>query len=250
MSTIPIHPYLPDTDHDLYLAQWWGHLRDSGDLTRLFATAEQPFSTFMSTMRRPTDVVFQLDPTNKFIIRLAYFQPFTIGALSGLWLHADHRRSRSALEFVLEVLDHATRTWPVIVGITKQPELLDAHRNLGYTISEPISAAWDGEPAWFLTLTRAGFEEARHGRQQTIGRVEGAGAAEPIAVRHLEPAPELVGGPGEPARPDGGDCPDDPDAHDADELRPVGVQQIDDLSERQPRPKPTRRHAIRPAPKV
>ena len=249
MSTI--YPYVPDSDHDIAVADWWGQLKTSGDLIKLFAADEQSMSRFMRDMRRPTELVFQLDAGGR-ICRAAWFQPFTIGALASIWLREDSRHSASALKFVYEVLDHATRTWPVLVGITKQAELLDAHRKLGYTITDPIPAAWDGEPAWFLTLTRAGFEEARYGRQQstTTRHLEGAGEPLQEPIRHLEPAPTELGGPGEPTRPDWRDLTNDPDAHHAAEQCEVGLQQVDDLPQRQPRAKPTRRHAIRPAPKV
>ena len=245
------YPYQQDTDHDIALADWWGQLKTSGDLDKLFSKDEQSMGRFMRDMRRPTDLVFQLDAGGR-ICRAAWFQPFTIGALTSIWLREDSRHSTSALKFVYEVLDHATRTWPVLVGITKQPDLLDAHRNLGYTISEPIPNAWDGEPAWFLTLTRAGFEEARHGRKQSSAtqHIEGTGGTIQEPVRHLEPAPTIPSGPGETTRRDRRDLTNDPDAHHAAEQCEVGLQQVDDLPQRQPRPKSTRRHALRTAPKI
>ena len=56
MSTI--YPYVPDSDHDIAVADWWGQLKTSGDLTKLFAADEQSMSRFMRDMRRPTELVF------------------------------------------------------------------------------------------------------------------------------------------------------------------------------------------------
>ena len=241
--------YQPDTDHDLLVAHWWGHLRDSGDLAKLLAHDEQPFSRFMRDMRKPTELVFQLNPDNPTqIVRAAYFQPFTLGALVGLWLHESVRRTRDSLAFVEEVLTQGLRTWPLLVNFTKQPSLLDVHRKLGYTISEEIPAAWDGQSAWIMTLTRRSFEEAQHGRQQsrTTERIEGAGSEESSAVRHLEPDATIDGGAGEPAPPDRGCEPTHPAPDHPDELRPKRILTLTTIPQRQPRSKSPRRYAVRP----
>ena len=84
------YPYQPDTDHDIALADWWGQLKTSGDLDKLFSKDEQSMGRFMRDMRRPTDLVFQLDAGGR-ICRAAWFQPFTIGALTSIWLREDSR---------------------------------------------------------------------------------------------------------------------------------------------------------------
>ena len=74
------YPYHQDTDHDIALADWWGQLKTSGDLDKLFAKDEQSMGRFMrrmSRMNRPIDLVFQLDAGGR-ICRAAWFQPFTI----------------------------------------------------------------------------------------------------------------------------------------------------------------------------
>ena len=41
------YPYQQDTDHDIALADWWGQLKTSGDLDKLFAKDEQSMGRFM-----------------------------------------------------------------------------------------------------------------------------------------------------------------------------------------------------------
>ena len=202
--------YQQDTDHDAYLAYWWGLLKQSGDLDKLFTAGEQPLSSFMYGMRKPTELVFEL--VDNHIARAAYFSPMPVGCMAGMWIESSHRADRASWEFVKLVLKQALATWPFLVGITRQPALLDAHRRLGYTISNEIPHAWGEHSIWLVTLTPAAFEEAlTHGTQSRQERSGGqTGPTEPGDVQHLETDAGIVGGPGERTPPDGGDLTTDP----------------------------------------
>ena len=48
-----------------------------------------------------------------------------------------------------------------ILGITKQEDLLDLHRKLGYVIMGPVPNLFDDDEAWIMYLTQESFETSR-----------------------------------------------------------------------------------------
>src|SRR5574343_752501 len=149
-----IYMYQPRTEQDVLLAGWWKFLRDSNELHKLFPADQHALSSFLASFAKPVELVYQLNAGGE-VCRAAWFSPsMQVGAEGGMWIHPDLRASKDSYAFVLRCLEVALDTWGVIFGITKQPALLDAHIQLGYTVSEELPSAWDGESAWIVLLTK------------------------------------------------------------------------------------------------
>lgn len=162
-----IYGYQPHTEHDVLIAGWWKFLRDTDELHKLFPAAQQSLSNFLAAFARPVELAFQLNDRGE-LCRASWFSPsLQVGAEGGMWIHPDLRASKDSMAFVLRCLEVALDTWGVVFGVTKQPALLDAHIQLGYTVSEELPNAWDGDSAWIVILTKRAFEEARHVRPQS-----------------------------------------------------------------------------------
>lgn len=176
-----IYGYQPHSEQDVLVAGWWKFLCDTDELHKLFPASQHSLSSFLASFARPVELVFQLNDGGE-VCRAAWFSPsMQVGAEGGMWIHPDLRASKDSMAFVLRCLEVALDTWGVVFGVTKQPALLDAHIQLGYTVSEELPNAWDGDSAWIVILTKRAFEEARHVRPQSSRKSvrETAGRSEP-----------------------------------------------------------------------
>lgn len=176
-----IYGYQPRSEQDVLVSGWWKFLLDIDELHKLFPASQHSLSSFLASFARPVELVFQLNDGGE-VCRAAWFSPsMQVGAEGGMWIHPDLRASKDSMAFVLRCLEVALDTWGVVFGVTKQPALLAAHTQLGYTVSEELPNAWDGESAWIVILTKRAFEEARHVRPHSARKSvrEATGRSEP-----------------------------------------------------------------------
>ena len=222
-----IYMYQPRTEQDVLLAGWWKFLRDSNELHKLFPADQHALSSFLASFAKPVELVYQLNDGGE-VCRAAWFSPsMQVGAEGGMWIHPDLRASKDSYAFVLRCLEVALDTWGVIFGITKQPALLDAHIQLGYTVSEELPSAWDGESAWIVLLTKRAFQEARHGGSKSSRKPsrEAAIRREPTVDEPDHPVHVAIDGPGDGPAQDRGDVVSLADAQHHDPSRQVSLLQ-------------------------
>src|SRR5260221_9952572 len=81
---------------------------------------------------------------------LAWLTPSFDGAFCSIWCHPTMRGSRQLVASSLKVWEMGLEEYPVLVGITKQPKLLDEHYRLGYTEVGVLPAFWGGEDATII----------------------------------------------------------------------------------------------------
>ena len=148
----PGHP-----DVDLWITKWWFKMTADGDLARSLSEQCQTLGQLFGLIASPTKyVLFVTDDDG--IWFAAWFEPSLTGVFMGMWCSRERRRTRAGLHVLLDAWEWALLRWPVVLGITKQPDILDEHRRLGYAVHEPPVPHWfDGRPTWVLSLTRAGF---------------------------------------------------------------------------------------------
>lgn len=103
--------------------------------------------------------MLEVDATNQVIFAM-WFWPMLAGAQAGLWLAPEIRGTKQSVQLVCTVLDCALQNRPLVLGVTKQENLLEPHRKLGYTVSERLPSFWDGEDAWVVTVTRPAFQQS------------------------------------------------------------------------------------------
>lgn len=244
-----IYGYQPRSEQDVLVAGWWKFLRDTNELHKLFPASQHSLSSFLASFARPVELVYQLNDGGE-VCRAAWFSPsMQVGAEGGMWIHPDLRASKDSMAFVLRCLEVALDTWGVVFGITKQPALLDAHIQLGYTVSEELPNAWDGESAWIVMLTKAAFQEARHGRSKGSGKPvrQAASGHQPTVARddysvHGEPDR-----PGQSVVEDGEHRAAGVSAGDDDPIRQVRVLQSETIDHGSDGPVQNGRHPLRTA---
>jgi len=151
--------YKRDAASDLLLTQWWARLIcDETECRRVFSReTTASLHSFLSTFQPPNQLVFKSD-LKLGLWFAVWLEPALSGAFVGLWCRDKMRHTKAALEAGEEALDYGLYRYPVLIGVTKQEKLLDAHRRLGYNVLGKIPRIFDGEDAWIVHITRESFE--------------------------------------------------------------------------------------------
>ncbi len=151
-------------EHDLAITNWWLTIRDNGELKEIFTQSVQSLSAFLGMFAPPRTLVFEAD--EKRIWLAVWLDPIMSGVFLGLWLASDKRHSPGALRSILTIYELALRQWPVIIGVSRQKDLLRVHERLGYTTLGVIPHLYDGDDAMIFVLTKEGFEHGRRRRER------------------------------------------------------------------------------------
>jgi len=163
--------YGPSVENDLLLVRWYEDLRASGDLEKTFTPATQCLSVFLNLFSFPSHLLYQqtesgvesdVDTRNTpRVIRAFWLVPASPGvAYCGVWLMEGVRFSPRSLSFLQACYSFGFTKRNVLLGKTKQMDLLPIHEKLGYTVVGKLALGWDGvkEDAWIVELTRESFE--------------------------------------------------------------------------------------------
>ena len=97
-----------------------------------------------------------------------WFTPWLNSAWMGLWIREDKRHSKEAFRNLIDLMNEALELVPVIMGVTRQPELIEIHRKLGYDISMVVNNLYGDFPGWIVSLHKSNFrflKEKENGRQ-------------------------------------------------------------------------------------
>lgn len=152
--------YTGTIQDDLYLMKWWMHLYESKkDINKLFRKDSQSLHKFLQLFQQPNVLIYVLK--NNEITLAAWYSPFELSndcTYLSAWTHEKYRGTRFQGECMHAIYEIAFSVRSVIIGITKQPDLLPIHRKIGYNILGRIPRAFDGEDGYIMTLTKKAFE--------------------------------------------------------------------------------------------
>jgi hypothetical protein len=150
--------YEPGRD-DAAVVALWIRMNASNDLDRVFPDGSRSLSDLFEILRPPMRAFFEVDDYGPWFA--AWSKPEMSGATFGLWIAPERRHRRSTTFLVVDLLDALLKEHPVLFSITKQENLLPAHRKLGYEIHGPIPYLFDNANAWVVSLTREGLRRAQ-----------------------------------------------------------------------------------------
>jgi len=134
--------------------QWFGALATHGDFDKLFMPQYGTISRFFEHVAK-LRIVFKVD--DKGVWFWASYAPMLSGAQFDMWARPDKRCTKAGVEAMGEALERGFDVWPVLIGLTRQENLLDGHRRMGYTIVGKVPALWAGEDVWVMHITRESF---------------------------------------------------------------------------------------------
>jgi hypothetical protein len=151
------HVYVPNRDNDLEIVRWWVRMERDGDLDKLMMEGARSVSDLFRLVQPPKAMLWLLDDEGVWFAM--WFEQCFGGAFCGAWLRQDRRGSRQGVWAFLDAWTWALTAWPVLIGVTKQPELAAIHRKVGYTTLGAIPTIFDGQEATIMYLTRSAFRE-------------------------------------------------------------------------------------------
>lgn len=160
--------------HEWAAVAWFGHLLDSGDLPKLFLPPLHNLTDFLGLFASG-HVLLMFDADTKGIWFATWVEPFASGAFFSLWVRPDYRKRSAALRNVNFVYDQAIKKFPVLIGVTRQPELHEMHLKVGYKFVGDVPKLLNGEKAMVYCMTRESRADAKvlkYGRIRSLVRQE------------------------------------------------------------------------------
>lgn len=144
--------------HDTIMLQWYALLHQTGDAANLLPWSVGTVSQFYEYIN-PKRLWIQFKIDNAGVWFVAVYTSMFIGAQFDMWVRADKRAGKAWLASMCEALEWGFERWPVLIGLTAQPNLLDGHKRLGYSVVGKVPQFWDGErDLWIMHITKASYE--------------------------------------------------------------------------------------------
>lgn len=151
--------YSPGVAWDLRLLNWWAHLVDTGDITKVFNAEMQSPSAFLAYFQRPTSL-FTL--TEEEQVKLAiWYTPALSGAMLNIWAAPKYRFGRYS-PYVIDTMRQVLGIVPIVLFITRSRRVVHEAEKAGFTSAGQIPAVYFGESAYFGYFSREEFVK-QHG---------------------------------------------------------------------------------------
>ncbi len=163
-------PYVASRDTDLLIAHWWAKMERDGDLPDLFIASSQSLGALYRIIGPGKTLLYGVDISG--IWAAFWFEPMMSGVFMGAWVAREHRHTRRALDAILQAWELALIHHTVVIGITRQYEILSEHERLGYTVLGLLPGIWDGKDAWAIALTRTAFVKTLARFRRVSARLE------------------------------------------------------------------------------
>lgn len=163
LEDLGIKLYRGSEPEDRMVAVWWDSLCDTGELQQLVAENAYNLSAFFTLFKQPSAMIYTEKDGS--IETAHWVEPVSTSnhaVFFSSWYTPELRGSkRQAL------LSHTIYSFifsmgrKLIVGITKQPQLLKLHEKLGYVILGSMPNLFDGYEGWLMYLTPEGLASSR-----------------------------------------------------------------------------------------
>ncbi len=163
IKELGIHLYQATSDEDILIAEWWDLLVLDGELSKLVASSAYPLSAFYGLFKSPNILAYtvkddQLESAHwaepvSTSEHAVFFSSWSTESLRGTKRQA---LIMTAVYGVLFALGKKT-----LLGITKQEDLVELHKKMGYVILDPVPHLFDDDKAWIMYLTKTGFKNSR-----------------------------------------------------------------------------------------
>lgn len=163
LEAINAKVYSSSLGEDILLLRWWMELTESGVINKLILPDARRLSEFMRVFSQPTTLVYSLNRSG--IESAAWFSPLDSTskhrvAYAGLYSSLP-KSKRFTLDFVYLTYSLAFEFYDALVGITWQPDLLDAHKKLGYNVVGCVPNLYDQPFIYEVHLTCEAFKASR-----------------------------------------------------------------------------------------
>ena len=163
MLDLGISLYGATTWEDRMIAVWWDELCDSGEISQLLSVNAHSLSGLFSVLRQPNMALYTIWHEN--IESIHWAEPVNTSPNAiffSSWCHPSLRgkkRQGQILHSIYSLLFAMGKK--LILGVTKQEQLLSLHQGMGYDILGPIPHLFDDSHAWLVHMTEQTFLSSR-----------------------------------------------------------------------------------------
>lgn len=156
----PLTLYNGSAEHDLAVMHWWAVLNGTGEAEKTFMpNTYESMSKFYKLFKLPSFLTFKFDEGIWFA---SWYEPVMAGGFLGIWAAKDKRQSRAMLIAVEDAISFGLDRFPVLIGLTRQKDILDEHCCMGYRVLGNIPELWaGGKDCWVVSINREQFNARR-----------------------------------------------------------------------------------------
>ncbi len=156
-----IHVYERRPDQDILISRWWESLVESGEIDLITAKSTRSLSGFFRMLGPPRILLYTGEEFIDFAVWLEKAPTSTKGYFLSNWTAKSLRGTRRHLRLMHTVYEGAFKFADVLVGMTKQKDLLDIHQKIGYVYGCAIPYFFDNDPAYIVYLTKPGYRSSK-----------------------------------------------------------------------------------------
>jgi len=156
-----IRVYASTAEEDLLLLRLYFYLCESGDISKITTPENHRLATFLDIFQSPTVTFYGLSDSNEIDFIAWFKEPSGTSIFAGIWTHPSTRSSRRLLYIIQNVYSLVFEFYSSILGATWQPELLQLHTKVGYSITGNFSDFMGQSIVWLMQLTRENFFKSR-----------------------------------------------------------------------------------------
>jgi hypothetical protein len=146
--------YTATPEQDVLLAQWWGHLIHFGELEAVVPGRYAALGAFLGFCRG-VRLYLEADANGPTVV--CFGAPWCDGAMVGLWVRRDWRRTRRAYRAVMEALRELLAWSPLLVVLAPDARRKRLYEKIGVTFLDGwMPGLWQGQPAalgWLTAMT-------------------------------------------------------------------------------------------------
>ena len=160
--------YKGTSEEDVALAYWYEHLFKTGDLDLITTRTSRTLHGFLSMFQPDCFLTYSLfedaEHATSPVEFAGWFSPERLTErvfYYSNWTHQDIRGKRRQIMLGAAVYEAAFTFADVLIGITKQKDLIKIHQKVGYTYGCAIPKLFDGHDGYILYLTKRGYESGR-----------------------------------------------------------------------------------------
>jgi hypothetical protein len=146
--------------HEWMAVGWFSTLQaDPDEFNKLFAKPLRNLTAFLNWTKNTVLIAWNTDDEGPWIC--AWIEPCLSGAYAGAWVSKKYRGTIQAMVFMNQFYKRSLEMFPVLLGLTKQPELHDLHLALGYEFARKLPGIFDGDDGFLYVMDRESRKERR-----------------------------------------------------------------------------------------
>jgi hypothetical protein len=158
--------YKGTVQEDISIFEWWREIAGTtdGDLYKMLPRSSWPLSCFYQLFRPPKTLLYAED--DKGIWFAVWLERMESAGIFSMWVAKRWRGTLKQYRITKLAYEGSFEMFPVLLGMTKQPDLLDEHKKVGYEVLGKVPGLFGGqEDAWIVMLTREAFERGALGKE-------------------------------------------------------------------------------------